>query len=132
MCNGTCPPNMGCMNFHNHCFCVGCIDTDPGPTGGTGWTSLSTMTWEPTACANSYNVYRKAGLGLADSDGDGVADDYGTCFRGSLIETGVDDGTRPPAGQMYIYAVSGKNLNGEGSIGYASNSMIRPNPTPCP
>ena len=90
------------------------------------------MTWDTAACADTYSVYRKAGGLLLDSDHNGVADDYGQCFQGELAATQMTDTTRPPAGQMYIYAVSGKNLNGEGSIGYASDTLIRPNPTPCP
>jgi len=119
------------MNFHNHCLCVGCINTDPGTTSGTAWASKSSMTWDQEACSSTYNVYRKSGL-LLDADHNGVAEDYGSCYQNDVLSTGVSDGTRPPTGQMLVYAVSGQNLNGEGSIGYASNGLMRPNVNPCP
>jgi hypothetical protein len=119
------------MNFHNHCYCIGCINTDPGSTGGTGWTSRTTMTWEPAACASSYNVYRNSG-GLFDLDRDGAADSYGSCLQSGLSGLEVSDTSSPPAGRSFFYAVSGKSLNGEGSLGYASNGVLRPNPEPCP
>jgi len=89
------------------------------------------MTWEPEGCSSSYNVYRKTGL-LLDSDHNGVANDYGGCYQNDVLATQVTDATRPPTGQMYLYAVSGQNLNGEGAIGYASNGLMRPNVSPCP
>src|SRR5204863_9664046 len=55
-CSGTCPPDFSCITFHNHCLCVGCINTDPGTTDGTGFTSKTSMTWDQEACSTSYNV----------------------------------------------------------------------------
>jgi hypothetical protein len=89
------------------------------------------MTWDTEECSDTYNVYRKTGL-LLDPDGDGVANDYGGCYQNDVMATGVNDLSKPPVGSMYVYAVSGQNLNGEGSIGYASNGRMRPNVTPCP
>jgi len=89
------------------------------------------MTWNTEGCSDTYNVYRKIGM-LLDPDHNGVADDYGGCYQNEVMGTQVQDTTRPPAGSMYVYAVSGQNLNGEGSIGYASNGLMRPNVFPCP
>jgi hypothetical protein len=131
LCNGICPPDFACINFHSHCYCIGCISTDPGPTGGTSWTNSTTLIWAPSACASSYNVYRNT-LGLLDSDGDGVADSYGSCFVSDVSGLQTSDSSMPQAGRMFLYAISGENLNGEGSLGYASNDLIRPTPAPCP
>lgn len=89
------------------------------------------MTWDPEACSSSYNVYRRTGM-LFDSDHNGAADNYGSCFRNELSDTGMSDTTFPPPGQMYMYGVTGESFNGEGAIGYASNGLPRPNVTPCP
>lgn len=119
------------MNFHNHCLCVGCINTDPGTTTGAGWASKTSLTWEPENCSTAYNVYRKSGL-LLDSDHNGVAEEYGQCFSNDVGGTGTSDSSSPPVGSLLLYAVTGQNLNGEGALGYASNGGIRPNVTPCP
>jgi len=119
------------MNFHNHCLCVGCINTGPGTTTGTEWVSKTSMGWEPEECSDTYNVYRKSGA-LTDADHNGVGDDYGLCYNHDLGEVVVSDASNPPPGQTRLYAVSGKNLNGEGALGYASNGGMRPNVSPCP
>jgi hypothetical protein len=89
------------------------------------------MTWEPEECSDTYNVYRATGL-LIDSDDNGVANDYGACYRNDVGGTEMTDPAGPPPGATFVYAVSGQNLNGEGAIGYASNGLPRPNVTPCP
>ena len=123
---------MSCITFHNHCVCVGCVNTGPGTTGGTEWASLSSMTWDEEGCSDTYNVYRRSGGALIDTDGDGAAQEYGQCYANDVGGTGMTDSTRPPTGQMYVYAVSGQNLNGEGALGYSSSRRMRPNVSPCP
>lgn len=89
------------------------------------------MTWDSEACADVYNVYRYTGLALLDSDHNGVANSYGTCFQSNLEVTEVTDTTHPPAGQTDFYVVTGKGAH-EGTMGYASNGMQRQNEAPCP
>ena len=79
-----------------------------------------------------YNVYRYTGATLIDSDGDGLADDYGSCFLPDLMVLQADDASDPPADEMHTYLITGENGVGEGGLGFATGPLERPNDNPCP
>jgi len=93
----------------------------------TGW-----MVWWKNPCAIWYNVYKITAPRLLDADHDGVAEEYGLCSQPHLDSNQMMDQTSPPPGQTSYYVVTGGNLLGEGSMGYASNGLPRPNVAPCP
>jgi hypothetical protein len=123
---------MSCVNFHNHCLCLGCIGVDPSGPGGVGWANKQRMTWQSMPCAIAYNVYRMQGLRMTDSNHDGVADDYGDCYQLGLDTPEMVDPTRPPTGMTNYYQVTSDGSNGESTMGTASNGEQRFNRAPCP
>ena len=124
----TCVPNQ----FTGKCVC-GC-KIPPPPPPGLAWASKSKMKWLPpwdvVRCPLIYHVYKHNGV-LVDSDHNGVADEYGSCYA-TVQETEMDDTSIPPSGQLALYVVSAESENGESSLGQASNGLPRPNVTPCP
>ena len=90
--------------------------------------------WTGLECADRYNVYRsrEAVERLTDTDGDNLADDYGSCFLPDLLITEASDATVPPRGFFHHYLVTGENAVGEGDLMTNSFGMTRPNNTPCP
>ena len=90
------------------------------------------MVWEPDPCATVYNVYRLVARRMADADGDGVADDYGSCFKPDLGAPQMTDPSVPSPGFVAYIQVTGEGSGGEGSLGNASNGRTRTNSAPCP
>jgi hypothetical protein len=96
------------------------------------WGSKTHFEWSEVACAVLYNVYRRTGPRLPDSNHDGVADDYGGCFLGGLGAAQADDTSLPVPGEVHFYLVTGENGAGEGGLGFTHSSQMRPNVSPCP
>lgn len=91
------------------------------------------LEWNPLrACDGVFHVYRGTGPGLANTDGDGFADDYGRCFASSLTEPAVFDDSYPPLQYLYWYLVTAENPAGEGSLGTNSAGAGRPRRQACP
>jgi hypothetical protein len=103
-----------------------------GVVGDVFWVSKNVMVRPVGPCADWYNVYKLTTSQMTDLDGDGVADDYGSCFQPDLVENQAPDSTPPPEGFTGSYLVTGENDIGEGSTGYAGNGLPRPNYSPCP
>ena len=83
-------------------------------------------------CADYYNIYKRTASLLTDADGNGVADSYGSCDQMDQAENMTADSMIPPSGMASFYMVTGENPVGEGSLGYASNGLERPNRDRCP
>jgi hypothetical protein len=136
VCGGTCPPNERCtpltMTPGGPCECIPCVYVTPGPNIWIDWPNKTTLQWAPIPCAFVYNLYRLTLPRLVDSDSDGLADHYGFCFQPNLFTPQAIDGSNPPIGALHHYLVTGENSVGEGSLGFNSQLLIRPNYTPCP
>jgi len=88
--------------------------------------------WNGLPCARSYNLYRMTYAQIPDANGDGLADDYGQCLQPGLAVAEATDLSVPPAGQAHDYLVTAENPLGEGSMGFNSGWVERPNAKPCP
>jgi len=135
VCNGSCPPNRVCVKGPtpiDPCECHLCIIAVPWPHIEIAWPTKIDIHWSGSKCATKWNLYRATVPRLVDADRDGLADDYGTCFRPDLMVPQTQDASGPPTGQMHIYLVTGENAVGEGSLGFTSSRQERPNRTPCP
>lgn len=123
-----CTPDIVC-----NCWCVGVI---PSSDLVLKWSyPLKTeMMWTGggLTCATVYNLYRAVGPRLVDLDRNGVADNYGPCLLNALVARTATDSTVPPVGMGYFYLVTAESQTGEGTMGTASNGLVRPNLTPCP
>lgn len=132
VCGGGCPAGSRCAaNSTGGCECRACNAIVPSSHITILWGSKTHFEWNEPQCATSYNVYRKTAPHLTDTNGDGVADDYGTCFLSGLTTAQANDTMVPPVGSLHHYLVTGKSSLGEGSLGFAGNGQLRPN-SPCP
>ena len=71
--------------------------------------------------ASTWNVYR-ANLPLVDANLNGLADSYGSPFACGRTSPLFADPEIPPVGGGFAYLVAGKNLIGEGTLGFALTS----------
>jgi hypothetical protein len=135
-CNGWCPPDEGCVELPGtpNCECQPCEQVPPGEVVGVHWLDSDILRWSNLVCARVYNVYRLVGPELPDAPppGDNVADTYGSCFAPDLLIPEVVDGSVPPLQEIQFYTVTGENAVGEGTMGWTSYGVQRPNVTPCP
>jgi hypothetical protein len=112
------------------CFCG---PPPCGPVIDLRFTSNDRLEWNPLPCAAFYNLYRQTSAGLVDADSDGLADDYGACFRSGLPLPEAFDASSPPLGLFHHYLPTGNDPGtGEGPLGNTSLLNPRPNRTPCP
>jgi hypothetical protein len=91
------------------------------------WDSRTKIKWTPyiPPCPYWYNVYRKTAAKLSDTDGDGVAEDYGSCQHHDLTIPEADELDDPPPGRLHFYVVAAEGPDGNGSVGPASNGLSR-------
>ena len=86
----------------------------------------TTLTWSPERSAGVYEVYRDLITNLS-----GLA--YGSCLHSSVASATSSDPSLPPASNGFFYLVTAKNrLGTEGTKGFNSAAVERPNPAPCP
>jgi len=132
-CGGVCPADSQCQEAAGSgvCRCVLCNVAVPAGRIDISWTSNTQFTWNRLECAETYNVYRSSQLQFMDLNGDGLADDYGSCFVSETSSTEASD-FFVPAGFFNAYMVVGENRNGEGAIGTNSAGMPRRVSVPCP
>ena len=115
------------------CQCYPCLIAIPTDVGGVSWASTSIIVWNRIPCADYYNLYKRTSSSLSDTDGNGVADDYGNCDLTGQTENLAPESMIPPTGFASFYIVTGKRDEiGEGTLGYASNGLERPNHNGCP
>ena len=104
----------------------------PGVVSDLRWLATDHLRWSTLPCALRYNVYRGIHP-LTDSDGDGVADHYGFCFELDLLAPEmINIFQEPGPGGLHTFLVTGENDVGEGSLGFTSGLLPRPNLDPCP
>ncbi|HYV20524.1 MAG TPA: hypothetical protein VFC25_15995 [Verrucomicrobiae bacterium] len=85
-----------------------------------------TMTWNVEPAAGTYQVYRDPLAQL-------LLGGTGTCWQSGLVAAQAVDSQVPVAGTGYFYLVTSRNsLSEEGTKGFGSNGLERPNPLPCP
>ena len=87
--------------------------------------------WQLERPFTSFNLYRGGLSALADTDGDGAADDYGVCADPDDASGGFFDSANPLLGDGFFYLVTGIDPTGESSMGQASSGAVRPNLHPC-
>ncbi|HET8948137.1 MAG TPA: hypothetical protein VFQ07_14260 [Candidatus Polarisedimenticolia bacterium] len=85
-----------------------------------------TFTWNVEPAAGTYQVYRdllsRLQLGAT-----------GTCWQSGLVSPQAVDAQLPAAGAGYFYWITSRNsLAEEGTKGFRSSGLERPNPLPCP
>jgi hypothetical protein len=134
LCDGDCPAGTQCLpsGAGGDCECQACFAAPPSAAITLLFEDRTHFAWTVLGCATMYDVYRRTGGLLPDTNHDGVADSYGGCLYENVLTAFALDTTSPPAGQIHSYLVSGENAAGEGSLGFASNGMQRPNASPCP
>ena len=76
------------------------------------------MTYPSDPSADIWDVYRGS-LPLVDADLNGLADNYGSPFSCGSTSPLTADPAVPAAGSGFFYLVAGKNLMGEGTLGFA-------------
>lgn len=84
------------------------------------------LAWGPVPGSLGYDLYRGALPGLVDADGNGVADGYGGQLACGIAEPVAVDSAVPAVGSGYYYLVAAFNSTGKGSLGHASNGLLRP------
>jgi len=101
--------------------------TPPGEVTGLVFLADGvTLQWSPEPSAGAYNVYR--GLLSALS-----ATNYGACLAQGQPGTSATDTATPPLYDGFFYHVTVENLFGEeGTVGFTSSLLERPNTSPCP
>jgi hypothetical protein len=134
LCDGFCPPGERCTDLDTGepCRCLPCDVVVPDDDIELYFSSKTLLEWKGGTCARTFNVYRALLNRVTDADSDGLADDYGSCFRFGLVVPQVTDADPLGPGRMHTYLVTGKNPVGEGSLGFTSALLERPNRSPCP
>jgi len=94
-------------------------------------TTANQVRWQQEAGFDRYDLYRSDLGALDDTDGDGAAQDYGSCFAENLTGPTFTDADRPAVGHGFIYLVTGRTAAGEGDLGTASSGAPRPNVRNC-
>ncbi len=98
----------------------------PGEVLGLRFTDRQTLRWNPERSVGDYSVYRDLVSALS-----GLG--FGSCLDHHVVQEGATDTQTPGAGQGYFYLVTAENrLDEEGTKGFRSNGMERPNHAPCP
>jgi hypothetical protein len=94
------------------------------PVGGVSFAAAGEMSWDAAPGAIVYNVYRNAVPGSSPASG-------GHCLSSALREARFDLEPAPPAGTLWLLQVTAADLNGEGSMGSASDGTPRVPATRC-
>ena len=98
----------------------------PGEVVLLQFTDAETLVWTPEPSTGDYNLYRGPLDTLSDLT-------YGSCEASNVDGTTTTDADPVPIGDGYFYLVTAENLiDEEGTKGYSSTGMERPNPAPCP
>ena len=98
----------------------------PGPVGvSVNFPDAVRIAWDAAPLAATHNLYRGTG-----SDGTPFAYDH-TCLQATAANPAPIGKEVPPSGAYFYYLVSGANGCGEGGLGFASDTTIRPNDMPC-
>ena len=93
--------------------------------------SNTEVQWQQETGFDAYDLYRGDIGALDDTDGDGAAQDYGSCFAENLAGPAFTDGATPAVGRGFIYLVTGRTGGVESPLGSASSGASRPNVHDC-
>ena len=97
----------------------------PGEIRNGRWTSKTVLSWDSEKSVGTYEVYRD----LLSSHPGG----FGACFQSPLLAETATDAASPASGTAWFYLVTARNrLGEEGTKGFRSSGVERPNPSPCP
>ncbi len=98
----------------------------PGEVQQLVFSDKQTIQWHPEKSIGQYELYRDAIAAL-------LGGSAGSCFSAGLLSETATDAATPSAGQGYFYLATARNrLGEEGTKGFKSNGMERPNVSPCP
>jgi subtilisin family serine protease len=88
--------------------------------------------WQQESGFDAFDLYRGDLRDLVDTDHDGAAEDYGSCFAENLAAPAFNDPEAPPPGSGFFYLVTGRSAAGiESDLGRASSGAPRPNRHDC-
>lgn len=82
------------------------------------------LSWSAAPDTETYNVYR-------GETGPALPFYNHSCLLGDLLLPLTFDSQDPPAEHVFYYLVTGVNVCGEGTAGFASAGNLRPNEVPC-
>jgi len=98
----------------------------PGEVLGQAFTDSQTQIWLPDKAVGVYEAYRGT-LASLQAGGTGI------CLGWGLTSETLMDASLPASKDGYFYLVTARNLLGEeGTMGYRSSGVERPNPMLCP
>jgi len=98
----------------------------PGEVQGQAFTDAQTMVWLPDKAVGQYEVYRDSLAALG-------AGGTGACLAAGVTSESFTDASPPASKAGYFYLVTARNrLREEGTKGFRSTGVERPNPLPCP
>ena len=107
----------------------GFVSAYPPPAEIAGLRFLAdkvTLRWDPEKSVGAYNLYRGPLTALAGGS-------TGSCLQATIAGEAATDQATPPLGDGYFYLTTARNrLDEEGTKGYRSSGVERPNPLPCP
>ncbi|MCP3979844.1 MAG: hypothetical protein GY716_11095 [bacterium] len=95
----------------------------PGSPAPLRFADATSLTWESTAAATTYNLYR--------GDASDLGGAGGACLASDLPSNSATDTGSPAPGTTWAYFVTGRNSVGEGTAGHASSGAPRAIATPC-
>jgi hypothetical protein len=97
----------------------------PGEVRNERWTGKTILSWDPEGSVGTYEVYRDLLSSLPGS--------FGVCLQSPLTAETATDAASPASGTAWLYLVTARNrLGEEGTKGFRSNGIERPNASPCP
>jgi len=107
----------------------GFVSAYPPPTEIAGLRFLAdkvTLRWDPEKSVGAYNLYRDLLTALAGGSS-------GSCLQASIVGEAAIDQATPPLRDGYFYLATARNrLDEEGTKGFRSSGVERPNPLACP
>jgi hypothetical protein len=98
----------------------------PGEALALRFTGPQELSWDAERSVGAYDVYRDAMTALAGGA-------TGACFQPDVSAENSSDASIPLNGEGFFYLVTARNrLGEEGTKGFRSGGVERPNPAPCP
>jgi subtilisin family serine protease len=93
--------------------------------------STTQVAWQQETGFQVFDLYRGDLASLHDTDHDGAAQEYGSCFAENLAGPVFVDNDVPTVGRGYLYLVTGRSGGIESGLGSASSGAARPNLHDC-
>lgn len=98
----------------------------PGEVANLRFADTTTLIWQPEPSIGNYALYRALLTALSGGS-------TGDCSQFGLTGITATDAASPPVGNGFFYLVTARNrLAEEGTKGFDSAGVERPNPLPCP